>query len=111
MNIEEKINKILSLNKEIILIKNNVTEKENQILSCINLIEKAVNQEDKQNISLKQKRIAFSLIKENRMYNKKKKLLKELCKSLKNEKYSVYCIENGVKAETLKQLKSILKRY
>lgn len=117
---KENINKILDIWKEVKLLKDNKLEKENNILSCISLIEKSVNAEDAENIQLKQKGIASSLIDTNNELYSKIDSLGEIFKgldinSLKNGKLSIEllkdCIYSGVSVDSVKEIKEILKSF
>lgn len=115
---KENINKILDIWKEVKLLKDDKLEKENNILSCINLIEKSVNAEDAENIQLKQKGIASSLIDINNELYSKIDSLGEIFKgldinSLKNGKLSIELLKDfmysGVSIDSVKEIKEILK--
>lgn len=117
---KENINKILDIWKEVKLLKDNKLEKENNILSCINLIEKSVNAEDAENIQLKQKGIASSLIDINNELYSKIDSLGEIFKgldinSLKNGKLSIELLKDfmysGVSVDSVKEIKEILKSF
>lgn len=117
---KENINKILDIWKEVKLLKDNKLEKENNILSCISLIEKSVNAEDAENIQLKQKGIASSLIDTNNELYSKIDSLGEIFKgldinSLKNGKLSIELLKDfiysGVSVDSVKEIKEILKSF
>lgn len=117
---KENINKILDIWKEVKLLKDNKLEKENNILSCINLIEKSVNAEDAENIQLKQKGIASSLIDTNNELYSKIDSLGEIFKgldinSLKSGKLSIELLKNfmysGISVNSVREIKEILKSF
>lgn len=105
------INIILKNWNNLKLLQSNIQDKKENILSCIGVINKGINIE---HISLKQKRIAFSLRKDMIRFNKEKKLLlKEVVKSLNNSYPSLIniCIMNNISSKELKPLKECFKYF
>lgn len=117
---KQKINEILNSWNQIKILKNDRLEKENNILSCIKLIEKSVNENDAKNIQLKQKGIASNLIEiNNDLYNQIDNL-GEILKgfdeeSLKLGNFSINLLKNliysGISIDSVKKMKEILKCF
>lgn len=117
---KNKINEILNSWNQIQILKNDRLEKENNILSCIQLIEKSVNENDAKSIQLKQKGIASNLIEiNNNLYNQIDNL-GEILKgfdeeSLKLGKFSINLLKNlmysGISIDSVKKIKEILKCF
>lgn len=117
---KEKIKDILDSWKEIKFIKQDKFERENIVLSCINLLEKSVNSSDFSNIEQKQKKVAFELLNVNEsFYNKIDNLgivLKGLDEeSLKKGKISPSLLCNlmysRINKEDLNTIKEIFKSF
>lgn len=117
---KNKINEILNSWNQIQILKNDRLEKENNILSCIQLIEKSVNENDAKSIQLKQKGIASNLIEiNNNLYNQIDNL-GEILKgfdeeSLKLGNFSINLLKNliysGISIDSVKKMKEILKCF
>ena len=117
---KNKINEILNYWNQIQILKNDKLEKENNILSCIQLIEKSVNENDAKSIQLKQKGIASNLIEiNNNLYNQIDNL-GEILKgfdeeSLKLGNFSINLLKNliysGISIDSVKKMKEILKCF
>lgn len=117
---KNKINEILNSWNQIQILKNDKLEKENNILSCIQLIEKSVNENDAKSIQLKQKGIASNLIEiNNNLYNQIDNL-GEILKgfdeeSLKLGNFSINLLKNliysGISIDSVKKMKEILKCF
>ena len=117
---KNKINEILNSWNQIQILKNDKLEKENNILSCIQLIEKSVNENDVKSIQLKQKGIASNLIEiNNNLYNQIDNL-GEILKgfdeeSLKLGNFSINLLKNliysGISIDSVKKMKEILKCF
>ena len=117
---KQKINEILNSCNQIKILKNDRLEKENNILSCIKLIEKSVNENDAKNIQLKQKGIASNLIEiNNDLYNQIDNL-GEIIKGLDEEslklgKISINLLKNlmysGISVDIVRDIKEILKSF
>lgn len=117
---KNKINEILNSWNQIQILKNDKLEKENNILSCIQLIEKSVNENDAKSIQLKQKGIASNLIEiNNNLYNQIDNLGEVLKgfdeESLKLGKFSINLLKNliysGISIDSVKKMKEILKCF
>lgn len=117
---KNKINEILNSWNQIQILKNDKLEKENNILSCIQLIEKSVNENDAKSIQLKQKGIASNLIEiNNNLYNQIDNL-GEIIKGLDEEslklgKISINLLKNlmysGISVDIVRDIKEILKSF
>lgn len=117
---KNKINEILNSWNQIQILKNDKLEKENNILSCIQLIEKSVNENDAKSIQLKQKGIASNLIEINNNLYSQIDNLGEVLKgfdeeSLKLGKFSINLLKNliysGISIDSIKKMKEILKCF
>lgn len=117
---KNKINEILNSWNQIQILKNDKLEKENNILSCIQLIEKSVNENDAKSIQLKQKGIASNLIEINNNLYSQIDNLGEVLKgfdeeSLKLGKFSINLLKNliynGISIDSVKKMKEILKCF
>ena len=117
---KNKINEILNSWNQIQILKNDKLEKENNILSCIQLIEKSVNENDVKSIQLKQKGIASNLIEINNNLYSQIDNLGEVLKgfdeeSLKLGKFSINLLKNliysGISIDSVKKMKEILKCF
>lgn len=117
---KNKINEILNSWNQIQILKNDRLEKENNILSCIQLIEKSVNENDVKSIQLKQKGIASNLIEINNNLYSQIDNLGEVLKgfdeeSLKLGKFSINLLKNlmysGISIDSVKKIKEILKCF
>lgn len=117
---KNKINEILNSWNQIQILKNDKLEKENNILSCIQLIEKSVNENDVKSIQLKQKGIASNLIEINNNLYSQIDNLGEVLKgfdeeSLKLGKFSINLLKNlmysGISIDSVKKIKEILKCF
>ena len=117
---KEKITNILNLWNEIKVFQNERLEKEDNIISCISLIEKGIKDEELNNIQRKQQHISFSLIELNDKLTNKIDFLGEVLKgvseeSLKKGKLSFdilsYCMYSGVPREKLAILKEVYKSF
>lgn len=117
---KNKINEILNSWNQIQILKNDKLEKENNILSCIQLIEKSVNENDAKSIQLKQKGIASNLIEINNNLYSQIDNLGEILKgfdeeSLKLGNFSINLLKNlmysGISIDSVKRMKEILKCF
>ena len=116
--IKNEIKNIIDLYKSIMFEKEKKINKENYVLSCINLLEKSVNKIDSNNIILKQKRISFELENLNNDIDKKSnklvKLVKNLdVKSFNDKEFSINLLKNlfynNIKKKEIDTLKNVYK--
>lgn len=117
---KKELNNILHIWNEIKILQNEKNEKENTILSCLNLIEKGIDLQEIKNLKQRQYGVSVSLIELNNKLVDKIDILGEILKGISNEsliegKISFdllsTCMYNKISREDLKIIKEVYKSY